>query len=86
LEDDLRQRDFTINAMAVDFDLNLIDPFGGSDDLKNGTLKFVDDMDKAISADPIRMLRYFRFSSKIGSNIDVGFSRQDLVIDVKKSY
>lgn len=69
LTEDLGQRDFTINAMAATFDKVLIDPFGGETDLNNKMLKFVGDTDAALRADPVRMLRFFRFSSLLGVHL-----------------
>ena len=70
LEDDLRRRDITINAMAIpvvvdskscDFNQkDIIDPFGGREDLKNGILRHVSD---AFVEDPVRALRIARFAA-----------------------
>ncbi|MEK6551741.1 MAG: multifunctional CCA tRNA nucleotidyl transferase/2'3'-cyclic phosphodiesterase/2'nucleotidase/phosphatase, partial [Pseudomonadota bacterium] len=59
LEDDLRRRDLTINAMAEDEAGKLIDPFGGAADLKAGILRHVSD---AFVEDPLRVLRVARFA------------------------
>ena len=61
LEDDLRRRDLTINAIAMDDDGSLIDPFNGQADLEAGLLKHVS---KAFSEDPVRILRIARFASR----------------------
>lgn len=61
LEDDLLRRDLTINAMAMDEDGNLFDPFGGRDDLKNRLLRHVS---PAFSEDPVRILRVARFAAR----------------------
>ena len=61
LEDDLRRRDLTINAMAEAPDGALIDPFGGAEDLRNGVLRHVSD---AFSEDPVRILRVARFAAR----------------------
>ena len=64
LEDDLRRRDLTINAMALDVDKNvLIDPWGGQVDLDNKILRHVSE---AFSEDPLRILRLARFIAKTG--------------------
>lgn len=60
LEEDLKRRDFTINAMAKDDDGNIIDPFEGREDLKNKIFKHVS---PAFEEDPLRVLRYARFKS-----------------------
>jgi tRNA nucleotidyltransferase (CCA-adding enzyme) len=69
IEDDLRRRDFTFNAMAKDIDGNLIDPFGGQKDLKDGVIKLVNP--EAFSDDPLRMIRAVQFAARFGMNIDV---------------
>jgi len=61
LEDDLRRRDLTINAMARAEDGTLVDPFGGAHDLKAGILRHVGD---AFSEDPVRILRVARFAAR----------------------
>lgn len=61
LEDDLLRRDITINAMAMDNDGNVIDPYGGQTDLKNKTLRHVSD---AFLEDPVRVLRVARFAAR----------------------
>lgn len=63
IETDLSHRDFTINAMAMDFDGNTIDPFGGKADLQNNVVRFVGNPQDRINEDPLRMVRFFRFSS-----------------------
>lgn len=61
LEEDLLRRDLTINAMAIDEDGSLVDPYGGKEDLKNRILRHVSD---AFSEDPVRILRLARFRAK----------------------
>ena len=61
LEDDLARRDLTINAMAIDSDGVLVDPFGGEQDLKDGILRHVSD---AFAEDPVRVLRVARFAAR----------------------
>ncbi len=61
LEEDLRRRDLTINAMAESADGTLIDPYGGEDDLANGLLKHVS---PAFEEDPVRILRVARFAAR----------------------
>ena len=62
LEDDLLRRDLTINAMAQDDKGNIIDPYGGQQDLDNRTLRHVS---SAFTEDPLRVLRVARFSAKL---------------------
>ena len=68
LEEDLKRRDLTINAMAQSEDGNLIDPFNGQIDLKNKILKQVSD---AFHEDPLRVFRVARFAAKLNH---LGFS------------
>ncbi len=60
LEDDLKRRDLTINAMAEDEQGKLVDPFGGAEDLRNGVLRHVS---PAFVEDPMRILRVARFAA-----------------------
>lgn len=61
LEDDLRRRDLTINAMAEDEQGELVDPYGGARDLENRLLRHVS---PAFSEDPVRVLRTARFAAR----------------------
>ena len=67
LEDDLRRRDLTINAMARDEQGALIDPFGGKEDLAKGVLRHVSE---AFAEDPVRILRVARFAARFGFAVD----------------
>ena len=66
LEEDLRRRDLTINAMAEDPEGHLIDPFGGQRDLESGILRHVS---PAFSEDPVRILRVARFAARFGFQV-----------------
>ena len=70
LYDDLARRDFTVNAMAEDESGNLIDPFNGEADLKNGLLRCVGDTEKRLTEDSLRMLRAIRFAIMKGFTLD----------------
>jgi tRNA nucleotidyltransferase (CCA-adding enzyme) len=61
LEDDLRRRDLTVNAMAETLDGRLIDPFGGAADLEKKLLRHVS---PAFAEDPVRILRVARFAAR----------------------
>jgi len=61
LEDDLRRRDLTINAMAQDGSGNIVDPYGGQRDLEARLLRHVSE---AFAEDPVRILRVARFAAR----------------------
>lgn len=69
IEDYLR-RDFTINAIYIDLEGNIIDPSGGLLDLKDGIIRFIGDPETRIKEDPLRILRAERFSKKLKFKID----------------
>ena len=63
LEEDLKRRDLTINAMARAEDGTLVDPYGGERDLRAGVLRHVSG---AFAEDPVRILRVARFAARFG--------------------
>ena len=69
LMDDLQRRDFTVNAMAM-MDDELIDPFGGREDLKNNLLRFVGNPNDRIAEDGLRVMRALRFHITKGFDVD----------------
>ena len=70
VEDDLARRDFTINAMAKDSDGNIIDQFGGQEDLQNKIIRAVGDPHERFSEDPLRILRALQFATRFGFTIE----------------
>ncbi len=70
LSEDLRRRDFTINAMAYNEQEGLIDLFGGIRDIERGVIRCVGDAKERFTEDALRMLRAVRFSAQLGYRID----------------
>lgn len=72
LEEDLKRRDFTINAMAYNDQAGLVDIFGGIEDIKAGMIRCVGDAKERFTEDALRMLRAVRFSAQLGYQIEEG--------------
>ena len=71
LEEDLRRRDFTINALAVDILTgDVIDMHGGMEDLEGGIIRAIGEPEERFGEDALRMMRACRFSSKLGFTIE----------------
>jgi tRNA nucleotidyltransferase/poly(A) polymerase len=70
LEEDLGRRDFTINAMALDYSGEIVDYFAGRDDLQKKILKTVGNADKRFEEDALRMFRACRFVGQLGFSYD----------------
>ena len=70
LTEDLRRRDFTVNAMAYSETRGLIDAFGGVRDLQDGVIRCVGDAKERFGEDALRILRAVRFSAQLGFSID----------------
>ena len=70
LKEDYLRRDFTINAMYMDADLNIIDYSGGELDLSNHILRMVGDPDIRLKEDPLRILRAIRFALMFNLTIE----------------
>ena len=72
LHEDLRRRDFTVNAMAMAEDGVLLDPFGGREDLHRRLIRCVGDPQERFSEDALRMFRALRFSAQLDFEIEDG--------------
>lgn len=70
LKEDLRRRDFTINAMAYNETEGLVDIFGGAEDLKMKVIRCVGDAGERFSEDALRILRGIRFAAQLGFGIE----------------
>ena len=70
LKEDLKRRDFTVNAMAYHPASGVADPFGGQRDLAAGILRCVGDAPTRLSEDALRILRALRFSAQLNFEID----------------
>lgn len=66
LDDDLGRRDLTINSLALDADGQLVDLYGGRQDLADRKLRLLGDPETTLREDPLRMLRVARFISQLG--------------------
>ncbi|MCX4371003.1 MAG: HD domain-containing protein [Dysosmobacter sp.] len=74
LDQDLARRDFTVNAMAMDLQGKVRDPFKGRIDLEQNVLRCVGDPDRRFGEDALRILRGMRFSAVLGLEMDPGTS------------
>lgn len=70
LEEDLKRRDLTINAMAYNDDRGLVDLYGGMDDIHAKVIRCVGDPLERFGEDALRMLRAIRFSAQLGYGLD----------------
>ena len=86
LLEDLKRRDFTINAMAYNDETGRVDAFDGAEDLKKGVIRCVGNPHDRFGEDALRMLRALRFSAQLGFSI-AGETKQavlDLAGNLKK--
>ena len=70
LKEDLKRRDFTVNAMAYNRTEGLVDIFGGAEDLKAKVIRCVGDARERFSEDALRILRGIRFAAQLGFDIE----------------
>jgi len=75
LNEDLKRRDFTINAICLDKNNNIIDLYDGMTDLKNKLIRCIGDSDKKISEDALRVLRAVRFATILNFNLDLDLEK-----------
>lgn len=78
--DDLSRRDFTMNAIIMDEDEQIFDHFNAKQDLKDKVIRTINDAEKRFTEDALRMLRAFRFVSKLGFDLD-----SETIDGIKKS-
>lgn len=70
LTEDLRRRDFTINAMAYNNKTGLVDVFGGLKDIEDGVIRCVGNAKERFGEDALRIMRAIRFSAQLGYSIE----------------
>ncbi len=70
LEEDLKRRDFTINAMAYNEQVGLVDIFGGMEDIEKKVIRCVGNAKERFSEDALRIMRAIRFSAQLGYRIE----------------
>lgn len=70
LQEDLARRDFTVNAMAMDAKKNIVDLFGGQEDLKKKIIRAVGEANERFNEDALRMLRAVRLATVLGFTIE----------------
>ena len=79
IKEDLARRDFSINAMAYNEADGIVDLYNGQKDIENKVINFVGNAEERIIEDPLRILRAFRFMSRLG------FSLSENTIEAIKS-
>lgn len=79
IEEDLSNRDFTINALALDIENNLIDPNNFKDDLNNKIIKLVKDDGSGLDFDPLRILRAIRFA--LSHNFTISNNTKEKILE-----
>lgn len=89
IQQDLSRRDFTINAMAFNFEKGLIDCYNGFEDLNNKIIRCVGEAEKRFSEDALRIMRLFRFATQLNFDIDniskqAAIDKKDLLKNISK--
>ncbi len=86
LTEDLKRRDFTINAMAYNEQAGLVDLFDGAGDMKKGLIRCVGNPKERFTEDALRMLRAVRFSAQLGFSIEEGTRAaiRELAVSLRK--
>ena len=87
LKDDLARRDFTVNALAYNKVVGLVDEFGGLNDIKNRVIKAVGNPDERFNEDALRIMRAIRFAAVLGFEIEPNtekaiFKNKNLLLNV----
>ena len=80
LETDLKRRDFTINAICMDLEGNIIDPLNGRSDLEQKLIKTIQNSQKSFQDDALRILRAIRFSTTLKFNLD-----KEIILAIKNT-
>ncbi len=70
IEEDLKRRDFTINAIAINLREQIVDPYGGQEDINNKLIKAVGDPVMRFEEDALRIMRAIRLSAQLGFIIE----------------
>lgn len=70
IKEDLSRRDFTVNAMAYNDSMGIVDLFGGQEDIENKIIRAVGDPDKRFKEDALRIMRAIRFASVLSFDIE----------------
>lgn len=80
LAEDLRRRDFTVNAMAYHPTVGLVDLYGGQKDIQNGVIRCVGEAKRRFREDALRIMRALRFAAVLGFVIDTNTSEALLTL------
>lgn len=70
IQEDLKRRDFTINAIAINLKDEIVDPYGGQEDMKNKLIKAVGVASERFEEDALRIMRAIRLSAQLGFGIE----------------